>query len=341
MLLIPGAAAGQTCDSFVEGFDLFQNEGGWVWSGTFQASVSAGGVPTWHVYSEPLHMALPSFRSTQPAPPFTGDYRSAEVTSLGLDLQSFTIDAAACLRPLSLVLSSDQGTSDPSDDLIVTQVSSQALPCADGTWHSFTLEVPSRESTLPLGWRVEQSSLPDDDATWNALITDVTHVRWSLGDPLETAGPTDWRMGADNARVAYGGGPTSYCVSKTTSAGCSPGLTWIGRPSVSSGAFVIHANQMITGQAGLFFYGFAASGAPFMGGTLCVAGPHTRTPVMPAQGADKCSGRVFWNAGDDIQSGSNAALAVGATVYAQAWGRDPQGTAGSSLSNAIRFTICP
>ncbi len=339
--LLIAPALGQTCgDSFVDGFDFFINEGGWVWSGTFQSGVVSGGVPGFWVYSEPLHMTAPAFRSTQISP-FTGDYRAQDVTSLGIDLQTFAADPQACQRRLALVLDSDQGTADPADDLFVYHLSTRSLPCVDGTWHSYTVDVPSQVAGLPPGWRADPQSPLSDDAIWNAVLADVSSVRWSIGDPLGSDAPTAWRLGADNARVGFSGGPSTTCSSKRTSEGCSPGLGWDGEPSATGGPFTLQVDQMIAGQVGLFFYGFAPNAAPFQGGVLCVAPPLTRTPPTVAAGSGPCAGRIALDMGTLIQGGADPGLTVGATVYAQAWGRDPAVPSGSSLSNSVRFTICP
>ncbi|MAG62962.1 hypothetical protein CMO84_05510 [Candidatus Woesearchaeota archaeon] len=339
--LLIAPALGQTCgDSFVDGFDWPINEGGWVWSGTFQANIATGGVPGYWAYSEPLYMTVPSFRSTQKSP-FMGDYRAQDVTSLGVDLQTFVADPQACLRQLALVLDSDQGTVDPADDLFVYRMSARSVPCVDGTWHSYVVDVPSQDAGLPPGWIADPQSPLSDDAIWNAVIADVSSVRWSIGDPLGTGMPTRWRLGADNARVAFSDGPSTTCSSKRSSEGCCPGLSWNGRPSATSGPFLLRVDQMVAGQVVLFFYGFAPNYAPFQGGVLCVVPPLIRTPAKVAAGNGPCAGRIELDMGGLIQGGAYPGLTVGATVYAQAWGWAPAAASGSSLSNSVRFTICP
>ena len=42
-----------------------------------------------------------------------------------------------------------------------------------------------------------------------------------------------------------------------------------------------------------------------------------------------------------IASGADPALVAGATVWLQAWSRDPSDPFGDSLSNALSALICP
>jgi len=346
LALAADGASAQFCGlSFVEGFTNFSNEGGWVWSGTFQAGIGSGGVPGFYLRSEPLTMSTPELHSTQDSV-FTGGFPGLGVTSVGVDLQSFVADASACVQPLTLTLDHDGGTPGvPGDDRFVYFVSSQSVPCADGTWHSFTIDVPSQEVTLPPGWMPDPASPLGPDATWNLVLSGVSSVRWSFGDPQTTYAPAMWRLGADNLRIAFNDGPSSYCTAKVNSQLCAAAIEWVGSPSASAGGpFFITAAQMINRQNGILFYGLAPQGVPFQGGVLCVASPVKRTPVQSSGGnppPDDCSGAYLFDFNAWIQGGQDPALVPGVTVYAQYWSRDPAAASFTSLSNAVRFTICP
>jgi len=69
-----------------------------------------------------------------------------------------------------------------------------------------------------------------------------------------------------------------------------------------------------------------------------------RTTVQVAGGnppPDDCTGSYFFDFNAWIQGGTDPALVAGVTVYAQYWSRDPAAASATSLSNAVRFTICP
>ncbi|MCK6447960.1 MAG: hypothetical protein L6Q99_16325 [Planctomycetes bacterium] len=138
--------------------------------------------------------------------------------------------------------------------------------------------------------------------------------------------------------------PVVYCTSKFNSLLCQPVIASTGTPSASSpAAFDITASQFLNKKFGLLFYGSQANGAPFQGGHLCVKLPIVRTSVQnsggSASGSD-CTGAFSYDFNALIQGGSDPSLVVGATIFAQYWGRDPQDAFTTSLSNALRFTIC-
>lgn len=341
-LALPTAA--QQCgSSFVEGFDGFSNVGAWGWSGTFQASLSTGGNPSWHVRSQVVSTDLPGLRTQDPASYFVGDWRARGVTSVGVDLFAFHLDPTQCGRPVTLRLYSDAGTpTTTADDRSVVFVSSDPIPCKDASWHSYAVDVPAQSSVLPPGWSVERSGGLPLTQVWGAVVQDVTRLQWLLGDPGLSYPTTSWQLGADNARIAFLGGPTSYCIAQPNSAGCSPAIGWKGTPSVSQPLqFLVTAAQVLDGVPGLLFYGYAPAQLPIPGGFLCITPPIRRTPAQPSGGTPGCNGSFTADFNVLIQAGTDPGLVTGATVHAQYWSRDPSAAAGSSLTNAVRFTICP
>lgn len=138
--------------------------------------------------------------------------------------------------------------------------------------------------------------------------------------------------------------PARYCAAKLASPGCSPTTTWQGSASATSGApFIVGATDVVNGQNGIFFYGYAPSYTPFQGGTLCVAPAIKRTPVQNAGGpaGTGCDGSFSYDLNARIQSGVDPGLAAGVTVYGQHWFRDPGAPSGSGLSDAVQVTIGP
>lgn len=137
-----------------------------------------------------------------------------------------------------------------------------------------------------------------------------------------------------------------HCAAKTTSPGCPPWIDHAGTPSASAPApFDITAGEVPGQVFGLLFYGTSGSqSAPFLGGTLCVAPPITRTSVQQSggqAGALDCSGSFALEFNAEIQSGGDPNLISGAFVDAQYWFRDPPDLFSAGLSDAIRFTIQP
>jgi hypothetical protein len=146
--------------------------------------------------------------------------------------------------------------------------------------------------------------------------------------------------------------PSTYCVAKVNSLGCTPAIGSSGIPSASAtGGFVIDSTQVRNNKNGLLFYGFTgAAQTPFLGGSMCVSTPIRRAISVNAGGnptpANDCSGvlSIDWNAFSHGLLGGNPAAGastLGAEIHSQWWARD-QGFAppnNSSLSDGLRFTI--
>ena len=204
------------------------------------------------------------------------------------------------------------------------------------------MDVPSGSATIPATWWHSGSATAD--AAWNTVMQGTTSVVWTLGDTQNPAPSASWRAWADNARISFSHGPSTYCSAQTGDLGCTPSLQYIGTPSVSSpGSFTLFVTEVRSQEAGLFLYGFSRATWPFGGGFVCVGQPLRRGPMLPTGGnlVPNCTGSLQWNLNAIIQSGVDPLLVAGATVYTQGWSRDPGAANGSNLSNALRLTICP
>ncbi len=176
---------------------------------------------------------------------------------------------------------------------------------------------------------------PTDDATF-----------WTMQEYAKTGGIWGTWIAQENMPGGCAP-PIVYCTSKLNSQFCSPAIASSGSPSASNPTpFDITASQMLNNKNGLLFYGMAPNGAPFEGGFLCVHLPVVRTSVQNSGGSvsgTDCTGTYSYDFNALIQSGSDANLISGATVYTQYWARDPADFSGftTSLSDALTFTICP
>lgn len=144
------------------------------------------------------------------------------------------------------------------------------------------------------------------------------------------------------------GAPVSYCVAKVSSfgVGCVPLIDSSGSPSITCPSpFLIDAANVNNFVGGLLFYGTSGPAAiPFLGGTLCVMPPLTRTPIQFSGGSapfGNCTGSFSFDMNARIQSGIDPALVAGTTVWSQYWFRDTPNTSGVGLTNGRTFTICP
>jgi len=149
-------------------------------------------------------------------------------------------------------------------------------------------------------------------------------------------------------------GPIIYCTAKVNSLGCLPAIGSTGTPSATAGSgFTVTGSNVRNNKAGLLFYGKTGQNSqPFQGGTLCVATPIKRTPVVNSGGnpapANDCSGvysidmNLFAVGG--LGGSPDPALQVQGTVIdCQWWGRDPGFPApnDTTLSNGLEYTVGP
>jgi hypothetical protein len=134
----------------------------------------------------------------------------------------------------------------------------------------------------------------------------------------------------------------TYCTGKVNSLGCTPAISSVNQPSKSAGNFTVYGSNVINNRFGLLFWGVAPLAAPFQGGWKCVADPVVRTPIQDSGGNPPsyldCSGTWSWTF--DWAYMTAYGIDPGDTLYAQWWGRDPAVPSTTSLSNAIRFTVC-
>ena len=140
--------------------------------------------------------------------------------------------------------------------------------------------------------------------------------------------------------------PTFFCVGKLNTLACLPFIGASGSPSASlTQPFNLTATKIRNNKNGLFFYGLNGPAAlPFQGGTLCVSPPLKRTTIMNSQGAvgvDDCSGTYSFDFNAWMQGSNDLNLEVGHEVNGQFWSRDPGSSFGVSLTNGVRFAICP
>jgi len=147
---------------------------------------------------------------------------------------------------------------------------------------------------------------------------------------------------------------TTYCTAKVNSLGCTPQIAGLGNASATSNnSFTVRALNLRNQVNGLLFYGVSGrDSAPFAGGTMCVAAPRMRAPLLNSTGNNPptvdCSGFFLFdmNAFRGGWLGGSPApfLSIpGTIVDCQYWARDPGFTPpnAAQLSNALEYEIGP
>lgn len=201
MCLTASAAVGTTVE--VEGFE---NGGAslarWAWA-VAPSVLQPGGNPGMYARQFGLTSFLPTATTVDPSL-FTGNYRENRVLSVGIDL-ILTAGSMPAV-PLTVRVSTDNGTPDSSDDWGAQFVGSANVPSAPSGWQSYSFLIPSQEVSLPAGWTFfANSGAPTP--SWLALMQDVDVVRFHYGVPgtIWAGGNVDYGM--DNARIEFGDPP--------------------------------------------------------------------------------------------------------------------------------------
>jgi hypothetical protein len=146
------------------------------------------------------------------------------------------------------------------------------------------------------------------------------------------------------------GGPTVYCTTSTTTAGCNPAMAASGTPSASaSSGFTLSCTGVEGQRSGLIFYGISGPNAsPWATGstsTLCVKAPTQRTVVQSSGGTLlACDGQFAIDFLAYMAANPGALgqpIAPGQVFHTQAWFRDPPAPKTTNLSDGLTFSLCP
>jgi hypothetical protein len=205
------------CTSFVDGFDLGTNHGGWTFD-AFGASGdlflrSEGGNPDWHLRAMGCCDLFPPALRTLGHSTFTGDYLTQHASRIGVGVRILALEKGQLLNaPLNLALESDNGTpEDGSDDWAAFFHGDfrHTTPSPQDPWTTISFAIPSQEGTLPEGWEIvalEPSSAPPVEAGWTALMEDVAGVSFEFGPPDPQFGRDTvlfYDVAMDNPRIEF------------------------------------------------------------------------------------------------------------------------------------------
>lgn len=207
--------------------------------------------------------------------------------------------------------------------------------------HSLINIAPSVAATLGTGNitalpRFWSESLPDLRLRPDSPCIDA-------GDPsVITPDGSRVDMGAHQYDPLYVPAPLPYCEPKTDQLGCTPAITASAMPSLTGGPVTITATGTAGAQFGLLFLGGLAADQPYFGGTLCVAGPLTRSDVIAASGTfGLCDGELsFPFTPADLTA---MGFAPGESIHAQCFYRAGAGplVGALGLSAGVELVLFP
>lgn len=185
----------------------------------------------------------------------------------------------------------------------------------------------------------------DEAPSWNvdalANFDDGSGPALFLGGWFDSMGSTP-SLGIARVAQSCGCAPVPYCTPKPNSLGCLPTAYATGSTSLTHNTLRIRVRDVLNNKPGILFWGTQPAAIPFQGGTLCVSPPITRTTPTSTGGnppPNDCSGSLafHWNQPYVASQG----ITTGEWYYAQYWSRDPASPSTTSLSDAVRFVLCP
>ena len=300
--------------NYVETFTGGVNLGGWTY-GADSAVQASGGNPGHWLHVTQLDTFAPQLTTTGSAGPFAGDWRAMSISSVGVDLITISTQFPAD-RECTLMLSNGPQT-------IYFLGSAEHVPQPGTGWKSFEFTFDPSSMTMPPGWAVLSGGSPD--ATWNAVITNVTKVTFFYGDPTFFFIFDLWNVGADNIRISQ----------KPIWVDLGDGLAGAaGEPRLSGSGQLVGDSEVeleLSGAAAsaptTLVIGLAELHAPLKGGVLVPSVDLLVSLVTSAAGDLTLTGT--WPVG----------VPAGSQLYFQAWVQDAGGPKGFAASNGLRLTM--
>lgn len=205
-----GRVEAQAPVTTTETFESGTNIGNWTW-GTGSETFVIGADSHGRYMREDYLVTFTPRASTDFGTPsiFTGDYRSRNVQSVGIDMAIPYVSGTVTGRTVTLILLNDNGTPDDlGDDWGAFTVTNLPIPPTGVAgfsdilqWRSYDIEVPSQSNTLPEGWSWISRNYLRKNGAWGRLMHNVDHVGFIMGDPASLYPLLQWDVALDNPRV--------------------------------------------------------------------------------------------------------------------------------------------
>jgi len=202
---------------------------------------------------------------------------------------------------------------------------------------------------LPQSWqRVASQAAPltSVNAGFGKVVRcSATGARWIASEPWADFNGID--SGVVHVFDSTCNTPVVYCTAQANTLGCTPQIGAQGSASLSStSGFTVSSTNSRNRQNGMLIYGTSGRAAlPWLGGTLCVAPPLRRTPLVNSGGspapANDCSGALLRDFNAWTFASNDPELFAGQHVRAQFYSRDPGASHNVNLSDAVEFYLEP
>ena len=321
LLLLSACALASSafCQTHVETFANEINPSAWNVDFQFgELPEPTGGNPGAHLFG-----GFTSANTTQFPSPFTGDFRARGVTLVGIDAITLEQDIPGITSGWELTLQSNSGTpSSLLDDCWVRVTHPLPFPIAGEGWKTYEFDIPSASTQLPANWTAH-GFCADDDAAWNAVITNVTSMHFRLTPGNVNGG---WRFGIDNPRISEGPGVPS-CFGEGQGAPCpcsnaaSPGAN-TGCINTSGVGASLHASG--TASVSNDSLSLNVDGAPTGSFAVLVSAQNLLPSTQPGVGIAAFDG-LRCVGGGIIRHGTRAIDSTGAAASPWGAGGSPPG----------------
>jgi hypothetical protein len=299
--------------TFIETFTGGVNSAGWTYGPTPEIPPT-GGNPDNYLRSF-VDTFAPQLRTTAPSSEFTGNYRTKNVSSLGLDLRTINTQFPAD-RECTLMLS--------GGGCQVYFLGTEHVPQPGPEWKSIDYAIDPHSTTMPAGW-LPLGSCTDPDTAWNTVIENVTEVRFFYGDPTFFFIFDQWTVGMDNARITCGD-PWTDLGGGTLGSNGQPTLTGSGPLSAGS-TMTLDLTNGPASDITLLWISLTPTPTAAVGGTLH-AFPYDASFVLLSDASG----------GINISASVAAGAPAGTEITFQYICKDAANPHGITLSNGLKGT---
>ncbi len=208
-----GRTANATEVIYRETFESGTNVSGWTWGTGSEDILENDGNPGRYLRENYLVTFTPRASTDFGIQSvFTGDYRTRNVSSVGIDMAIPYVSGTVTGRTVTVILLNDNGTPDDLEDdwgafkvtdlpIPPTGIAGIIEPTDILQWRSYDITVPSQSATLPEGWSWISRNYLRKNGSWARLMRDVDHVGFILGDPATLYPLLAWDVAMDNPRI--------------------------------------------------------------------------------------------------------------------------------------------
>lgn len=208
-----GRTANATEVIYRETFESGTNVSGWTWGTGSEDILENDGNPGRYLRENYLVTFTPRASTDFGIQSvFTGDYRTRNVSSVGIDMAIPYVSGTVTGRTVTVILLNDNGTPDDLEDdwgafkvtdlpIPPTGIAGIIEPTDILQWRSYDITVPSQSATLPEGWSWISRNYLRKNGSWARLMRDVDHVGFILGDPATLYPLLAWDVALDNPRI--------------------------------------------------------------------------------------------------------------------------------------------